>query len=124
MTNTALDDAGRCLLSVAWNIRTGGPRSDPYADATRTRLRTLCRTLGHATCRHAETGAPGDHVPALRLADLAYEIDILLMLVGTSLVPSPRRDHRRRQEIDALLAGLDTLAAEAAAALDEVCVPG
>ncbi|WP_344854396.1 hypothetical protein [Amycolatopsis ultiminotia] len=123
MTNTALDDAGRCLLSVAWNIRTGGPRADPYADAVRSRLRELCRSLGHATCRHAASHGTGDHVPLLRLADLAYEIDTLLLLVGTSLVPAPDRDRRRRNEIDTLVTGLDALAAAATAALEPACVP-
>ncbi|MBB4684246.1 hypothetical protein [Amycolatopsis jiangsuensis] len=124
MTNTALEDAGRCLLSVAWNIRTGGPRADPYADAVRSRLRDLCRTLGHATCHQAAAGGAGDHEPLLRLADLAYEIDTLFLLVGTALVPSPARDERRRQEIDTLLTHVDTLSAEAAAVLEPVCVPG
>ena len=114
-----MDDVGRCLLSVAWNIRTGGPRAIPRADAVRERLRTLCRGLGHAACRRAGQCAGGDHVPLLRLADRAYEIDTLLLLVGTSLIPDPARDARRWNEIDHLVSEVDDLAAKAAAALGE-----
>ncbi|WP_208719992.1 hypothetical protein, partial [Amycolatopsis circi] len=113
--NTSMDDAGRCLLSVAWNIRTGGPRADPRADEVRERLRTVCRGLGHAACRFAAGGGGGDPVPLLRLADRAFEIggggggdpvpllrladrafeiDTLLLLVGTSLIPDSGRDLR------------------------------
>ncbi|WP_245633632.1 hypothetical protein [Amycolatopsis jejuensis] len=126
MTNTSMDDAGRCLLSVAWNIRTGGPRADPRSDAVRERLQTVCRRLGHATCRYAAVHPGGDPVPLLRLADRAYEIDTLLLLVGTSLIPDPARDARRWGEIDGLVSELDTLTSAAGAAVEPVCggLPG
>lgn len=122
VTNTAMDDAGRCLLSVAWNIRTGGPRADPRADAVRERLRTVCRELGHAACRFAAGGSGGDPVPLLRLADRAYEVDTLLLLVGTSLIPDPGRDSRWWGEIERLVGEVDGMVAEAAAVLGGVCV--
>ena len=119
VTNTSMDDAGRCLLSVAWNIRTGGPRAIPRADKVRERLQTLCRSLGHAACRRASLSAAGNPLPLLRLADRAYEIDTLLLLVGTSLIPDAPRDARRWTEIDRLVSEVDDLARAAQAALDE-----
>lgn len=116
-----MDDAGRCLLSVAWNIRTGGPRADPRADAVRERLRTVCRELGHAACRSAAGDVGGDPAPLLRLADRAYEIDTLLLLVGTSLIPDPGRDSRWWGEIERLVAEVDGMAGEASAVLEGVC---
>ncbi len=59
-------------------------------------------------------------MPLLRLADRAYEIDTLLLLVGTSLIPDPARDTRRWNEIDRLVSEVDDLATKAAAALDEL----
>jgi len=112
-----MDDAGRCLLSVAWNIRTGGPRAIPRTDAVRERLRTLCRNLGHTACRHAAEHSHGDPAPLLRLADRAYEIDTLLLLVGTSLLPDSARDARRWTEIDHLVSEVDDLATAASAVL-------
>lgn len=85
----------------------------------RERLRTLCRGLGLEACRRAAGGAAGDVVPLLRLADRAYEIDTLLLLVGTSLIPDPGRDARRWAEIGALVSEVDGLAAAADAVLCE-----
>ncbi|MFD2473277.1 hypothetical protein [Amycolatopsis silviterrae] len=119
MTNTSMDDAGRCLLSVAWNIRTGGPRADPRADAVRERLRTVCRGLGHAACRWAAGNSGGDPVPLLRLADRVYEIDTLLLLVGTALIPDARRDSRWWGEIDVLVSEVDGMVGEASAVVGE-----
>ncbi|MFI5614832.1 hypothetical protein [Amycolatopsis sp. NPDC051903] len=110
MTNTSLEDAGRCLLSVAWNIRTGVPRAGARKEEIRARLQEVCRSLGHAACARAAGAGPApDHVPFLRLADLAYEIDTLLLLVDTALAPDPDRDHRRWAEIEGLVAGVDAL---------------
>ncbi|MER6878602.1 MULTISPECIES: hypothetical protein [Amycolatopsis] len=120
--NTSMDDAGRCLLSVAWNIRTGGPRADPRADEVRERLRTVCRGLGHAACRFAAGGVGGDPVPLLRLADRAFEIDTLLLLVGTALISDPGRDVRRWGEIEGLVAEVDGMVGEASAVLGGVFV--
>ncbi|MGW4486678.1 hypothetical protein ACWEOE_22880 [Amycolatopsis sp. NPDC004368] len=108
--NTSLDDAGRCLLSVAWNIRTGVPRAGARKEEIRARLQAVCRTMGHAACaRAAAAGAPPDHLVFLKLADLAYEIDTLLLLVDTALAPDAERDRRRWAEIEALVGGVDEL---------------
>jgi hypothetical protein len=116
--NTSLDDAGRCLLSVAWNIRTGVPRAGARKEEIRARLQAVCRTMGHAVCaRAAADGPPPDHVPFLKLADLAYEIDTLLLLVDTALAPDADRDRRRWAEIETLVAGVDELVDQAAIAL-------
>lgn len=130
VTNTALDDAGRCLLSVAWNIRTGVPRAgarkeEPRKQETRkeeirAHLQTVCRTMGHAACARAAGASPApDPIAFLRLADLAYEIDTLLLLAGTSLAPDPLRDRRRWAEIESLATGIDALAERAWEVLGE-----
>ncbi|WP_432853184.1 hypothetical protein ACQPXB_17205 [Amycolatopsis sp. CA-161197] len=115
--NTSLDDAGRCLLSVAWNIRTGVPRAGARKEEIRARLQSVCRSMGHAACARAAAGWPPDHVPFLKLADLAYEIDTLLLLVDTALAPDADRDRRRWAEIETLVAGVDDLVDQAAAIL-------
>lgn len=89
----------------------------------RERLRTVCRGLGHAACRFAAGNGGGDPVPLLRLADRAYEIDTLLLLVGTSLIPDSGRDSRWWGEIERLVAEVDGMVGEAAAVLGGVCVP-
>jgi hypothetical protein len=116
--NTSMEDAGRCLLSVAWNIRSSFSRDAPHSvidrqERIRENLRDVCRSAGHGACDWAGRHGPGaeaDYVPFLRLADLAYEIDTLLALVGRSLVPDHEREARRWAEIDVLVTRADGLA--------------
>ncbi|MDT8915443.1 hypothetical protein [Amycolatopsis sp. PS_44_ISF1] len=116
--NTSMDDAGRCLLSVAWNIRSSFSRDAPHSvvdrqERIRENLRDVCRSAGHGACDWAVRHGPGtetDYAPFLRLADLSYEIDTLLTLVGRALVPDPEREARRWAEIDLLVTRADVLA--------------
>lgn len=125
--NTSMDDAGRCLLSVAWNIRSSFSRDAPNSvvdrqERIRENLRDVCRSAGHGACAWAGRHGPGteaDYLPFLRLADLAYEIDTLLALVGRSLVPDPEREARRWAEIDVLVTRADVLAEGTAVFLRE-----
>ncbi|AXB42581.1 hypothetical protein [Amycolatopsis albispora] len=111
--NTSMEDAGRCLLSVAWNMRSSPTRDCPRAEAIRDHLRVVCRSTGHAACAWARSHGPGsaeEYLPFLRLADLAYEIDTLLLLVSNRLVPDDERDLRRWKEIEKLVARAELLA--------------
>ncbi|UJW36753.1 hypothetical protein L3Q67_33670 [Saccharothrix sp. AJ9571] len=104
--NTSMEDAGRCLLSVAWNMRGGHSAEYSRSQEIRDHLQLVCRSTGHAACAWARThgaGSAADYLPFLQLADLAYEIDTLLLLVTSRLVPEVERDLRRWDEIEALV---------------------
>ncbi|MFI5589813.1 hypothetical protein ACIA5G_32520 [Amycolatopsis sp. NPDC051758] len=112
--NTSMDDAGCCLLSVAWNVAplTEGKPESRRGDLRRT-LVAVCRTAGHGArdwaARHG-TGAETEYRPFLQLADVAYEIATLLLVVEDFLVPDLEREHRRWAEIEELTARLTELA--------------
>ncbi|QFU90123.1 hypothetical protein [Amycolatopsis sp. YIM 10] len=112
--NTSMEDAGRCLLSVAWNMRGSSPaREYSRGEEIREHLRLVCRSTGHAACAWARShgvGSEEDYLPFLRLADLAYEIDMLLLLASSRLVPDVERDLRRWAEIEELLVRAEQLA--------------
>lgn len=110
--NTSMEDAGRCLLSVAWNMRGSGP-AHSRGEEIREHLRLVCRTTGHAACAWARShgvGSEEDYLPFLRLADLAYEIDMLLLLASSRLVPDVERDLRRWAEVEELVVRAEQLA--------------
>ncbi|MEV6824222.1 hypothetical protein [Amycolatopsis sp. NPDC051102] len=112
--NESMDDAGCCLLSVAWNVAPlaeGAPGSR-RADLRRT-VASVCRKAGHGArdwaARHG-TGTEIEYRPFLQLADVAYEIATLLLLVEDFLVPDLEREHRRWAEIEELTTRLTELA--------------
>jgi hypothetical protein len=112
--NDSMDDAGCCLLSVAWNV---APLAEGQPGSRRTTLRrtvvTVCQAAGHGArdwaARHG-TGTEAEYRPFLQLADVAYEIATLLLLVEDFLVPDLEREHRRWAEIEQLTARLTELA--------------
>ncbi|WP_328649794.1 hypothetical protein OHS58_11570 [Amycolatopsis sp. NBC_00348] len=111
--NNSMDDAGCCLLSVAWNI---APLLEPSPTSRRSTLRATieetCRLTGHAARSWASchgTGTEPEYRPFLQLADVAYETATLLLLVGDSLVPDLEREHRRWAEIEGLMSRLEEL---------------
>lgn len=110
----SMDDAGCCLLSVAWNVAplTEG-RPDSRREALRRTLVGVCRTAGHGArdwaAQHG-TGTETEYRPFLRLADVAYEIATLLLLVEDFLVPDLEREHRRWAEIEELSSRMTELA--------------
>ncbi|WP_460443063.1 hypothetical protein [Amycolatopsis stemonae] len=113
MKHNSMDDAGCCLLSVAWNV---APLTEGRPDSRRERIRravvSVCRTAGHGARAWAVAHGPGteaEYRPFLRLADVAYEIATLLLLVEDFLVPDLEREHRRWAEIEELTARLTEL---------------
>ncbi|WIV54696.1 hypothetical protein [Amycolatopsis nalaikhensis] len=114
MKHNSMDDAGCCLLSVAWNIAplTEG-RPDSRRGAIRRSVESACRTAGLGArewaARHG-TGTEAQYRPFLQLADVAYEIATLLLLVDDFLVPDLEREHRRWAEIEDLLVRFTELA--------------
>lgn len=109
-----MDDAGCCLLSVAWNI---APPAAGLPDSRRGALRctveSVCRTAGHGARDWAARNGAGreaEYRPFLQLADVAYEITTLLLLVEDFLVPDLEREHRRWAEIEELASRLTELA--------------
>ncbi|RSD07962.1 hypothetical protein EIY87_45115 [Amycolatopsis eburnea] len=114
MIADSMDDAGCCLLSVAWNV---APLAETHPDSRRGDLRrrvaAACRTAGHGARAWAVAHGPGteaDYRPFLQLADVAYEIATLLLLVEDFLVPDLEREHRRWAEIEELTARFTELA--------------
>jgi hypothetical protein len=112
--NTSMDDAGCCLLSVAWNVAplTEGKPESRRGDLRRT-LVAVCRTAGHGARDWAArrgAGAETEYRPFLQLADVAYEIATLLLVVEDFLVPDLEREHRRWAEIEELTIRLTELA--------------
>jgi len=107
-----MDDAGCCLLSVAWNIAPYG-QPDSRRGAVRRLVESVCRSAGLGArdwaARHG-TGEESDYRPFLQLADVAYEIATLLLLVEDFLVPDLEREHRRWAEIEELTTRLTELA--------------
>jgi hypothetical protein len=108
--NNSMDDAGCCLLSVAWNV---APLTEGRPDSRRGDLRrtvvSVCRAAGHGARDWATrngTGAEAEFRPFLQLADVAYEIATLLQLVEDFLVPDLEREHRRWAEIEELTSRL------------------
>ncbi len=109
-----MDDAGCCLLSVAWNI---APLTEGQPDSRRGAIRrsveSVCRTAGLGAREWAArngTGTEAEYRPFLQLADVAYEIATLLLLVEDFLVPDLEREHRRWAEIEELVSRLAELA--------------
>ena len=120
--NDSMDDAGCCLLSVAWNVAPlteGRPDHSRRGDLRRS-IVSVCRTAGHGArdwaARHGG-GAEVEYRPFLQLADVAYEIATLLLLVEDFRVPDLEREHRRWAEIEELTARLHELAGWTAAFL-------
>lgn len=112
--NESMDDAGCCLLSVAWNVAplAEGERASRRTDLRR-RLVAACHTAGHGARDWAArngTGTETEYRPFLQLADVAYEIATLLLLVEDFLVPDLEREHRRWAEIEELTTRLTELA--------------
>ncbi|WP_370963573.1 hypothetical protein [Amycolatopsis sp. cg9] len=106
MIADSMDDAGCCLLSVAWNV---APLAESDPDSRRGQLRrrvvAVCRQAGHGARDWAVrcgSGTPAEYRPFLQLADVAYEIATLLLLVEDFLVPDLEREHRRWAEIEEL----------------------
>jgi hypothetical protein len=119
--SNSMDDAGCCLLSVAWNV---APLAEGQPDSRRGDIRRtvveVCRTAGHGARDWAArrgTGAETEYRPFLQLADVAHEIATLLLLVEDFLVPDLEREHRRWAEIEELTARLTELAGWTAAFL-------
>jgi hypothetical protein len=126
--NDSMDDAGCCLLSVAWNIAPlleKQPRS--RRGSLRAEVERVCRTTGHGArswaARHG-TGTEEQYRPFLQLADIAYEIATLLLLVGDFLVPDVEREHRRWAEVEGLLARMTELAGWTSAFLADLALSG
>ncbi|OXM69324.1 hypothetical protein CF165_07245 [Amycolatopsis vastitatis] len=121
MMNESMDDAGCCLLSVAWNVAplAEGQHGSRRGDLRRTVV-AVCRTAGHGArdwaARHG-AGTETEYRPFLQLADVAYEIATLLLLVEDFLVPDLEREHRRWAEIEELTTRLTELAEWTAAFL-------
>ncbi len=116
--NKSMDDAGCCLLSVSWNVakviqfRSGDVSRE--AEIRRT-VADVCRTAGLGAREWAEThgtGAETEYRPFLQLADVAYEINTLLLLVGDFLVRDRERSHRRWAEVETLMCRLIELVDE------------
>jgi len=126
--NNSMDDAGCCLLSVAWNI---APLLEAQPASRRSEIRRgveeVCRTRGRGARSWAAqngVGTDAEYRPFLQLADVAYEIATLLLLVGDFLVPDLEREHRRWAEIEELMARLDELAGWTSAFLAEPALSG
>ncbi|MFJ9787792.1 hypothetical protein ACIRSS_50035 [Amycolatopsis sp. NPDC101161] len=114
MKHNSMDDAGCCLLSVAWNV---APLTDGQPDSRRGAIRrsveSICRVAGLGAREWAArngTGEEAEFRPFLQLADVAYEISTLLLLVEDFLVPDLEREHRRWAEIEELTGRLTELA--------------
>jgi hypothetical protein len=111
--NNSMDDAGCCLLSVAWNVAplTEGRPASRRGELRRTVV-SVCRTAGHGArdwaARHG-AGTEAEYRPFLQLADVAYEIATLLQLVEDFLVPDLGREHRRWAEVEDLTTRLTEL---------------
>ncbi|WP_410614920.1 hypothetical protein [Amycolatopsis sp. lyj-109] len=127
--NESMDDAGCCLLSVAWNVAplAGGPPDGPpdgppgsRRGELRRTVEAVCRTAGRGArewaARHG-AGTEAEYRPFLQLADVAYEIATLLLLVEDFLVPDLGREHRRWAEIEELTTRLTELSEWTAAFL-------
>lgn len=122
---SSVEDAGCCLLSVAWNIAPGFPGADrpedhDRADEIRAGLVATCQAVGKAARAWAIThgaGTEADYLPLLRLADAANEIDALLRLITGMLVPDTARDRRRWAEVDDLRARVRELSGQVTAFL-------
>lgn len=126
--NNSMDDAGCCLLSVAWNIAPllQSPPASRQA-SLRAKVEETCRQAGlgaRSWAAHHGTGAEAEYRPFLQLADVAYEIATLLLLVGDFLVPDLEREHRRWAEIEALTTRLDELEGWTSAFLSSLTLSG
>ncbi len=112
--NKSMDDAGCCLLSVSWNVAREFRLGDVSREAEiRRTIAEVCRTAGLGAREWAEERGPGaeaDYRPFLQLADVAHEINTLLLLVGDFLVRDRERTARRWAEVEALMGRLIELA--------------
>ncbi|MFG1646981.1 hypothetical protein ACGFMK_42460 [Amycolatopsis sp. NPDC049252] len=126
--NNSMDDAGCCLLSVAWNVA-------PLLESPPTSRRASLRATVEETCRVTGLGArswaarhgigtEAEYRPFLQLADVAYEIATLLLLVGDFLVPDLEREHRRWAEIEALKSRLEELSGWTSSFLGSLTLSG
>jgi hypothetical protein len=126
--NNSMDDAGCCLLSVAWNIAPllESPPASRQA-SLRAAVEEVCRVAGlgaRSWAVHHGTGAEAEYGPFLRLADVAYEIATLLLLVGDFLVPDLEREHRRWAEIEGLMSRLEELSGWTSSFLSSLALSG
>ncbi|SEF37856.1 hypothetical protein SAMN05421837_11633 [Amycolatopsis pretoriensis] len=112
--HNSMDDAGCCLLSVAWNIvPPAGGWPDSRRGAIRRDIESVCRSAGLGARDWAARNGAGEepeYRPFLQLADVAYEIATLLLLVEDFLVPDLEREHRRWAEIEELTSRMAELA--------------
>jgi hypothetical protein len=127
--NDSMDDAGCCLLSVAWNTAPllETPPRPGRRDALRRKVEQVCRETGHGArawaARHG-TGTEAQYRPFLQLADVAYEITTLLLLVDDFQVPDVEREHRRWEEVEGLTTRLDELSGWTSAFLADLALSG
>jgi hypothetical protein len=126
--NNSMDDAGCCLLSVAWNIAPllQSPPASRQA-SLRVKVEETCRVTGlgaRSWAAHHGAGTEAEYRPFLQLADVAYEIATLLLLVGDFLVPDLEREHRRWAEIEDLTTRLAELAGWTSAFLSPLTLSG
>jgi hypothetical protein len=126
--NNSMDDAGCCLLSVAWNIAPllESPPASRQA-SMRATVEEVCRVAGlgaRSWAVHHGAGTEAEYRPFLQLADVAYEIATLLLLVGDFLVPDLEREHRRWAEIEGLMSRLDELSGWTTSFLSSMALSG